>query len=195
MCWPTASPTAPEVAVRTLVLGTGRLPVHCGVVAGPRVLLGHLLEHPPQPLRLVLISRRDPPLPLVSLRAAHRIAEVTLGDLRFASPEMAEFLEATAGHAASDSALANLQHEVEGWGGRPSASVAGPQKREGPGGLLERPSRRASANARLSSRRGAQRAAVCGSGNAAEVFDSQPLLRRHPRRYLPVGVRNRKLRS
>lgn len=78
-------------------------------------LIGHLLQHPPQPLRLVLISRRDPPLPLVSLRAAHRIAEVTLGDLRFASPEMAEFLETTAGHAASDSALANLQHEVEGW--------------------------------------------------------------------------------
>ena len=63
----------------------------------------------------MLISRRDPPLPLVSLRAAHRIAEVTLSDLRFASPEIAEFLEATAGHAASDSAVANLQHEVEGW--------------------------------------------------------------------------------
>ncbi|MGB5168535.1 MAG: hypothetical protein WBP49_09055, partial [Acidimicrobiia bacterium] len=51
----------------------------------------------------------------MSLRASHRIAEVTLRDLRFSSAEITEFLKVTAGHTASESAVANLQSELEGW--------------------------------------------------------------------------------
>ena len=78
-------------------------------------LLGRVLEHPPHPLRFVLLTRRDPPLPLVGLRARNLVTEVTLDDLRFAKAEAASFLLAITGLAASDEALANLQVEVEGW--------------------------------------------------------------------------------
>ncbi len=78
-------------------------------------LLGRVLEHPPHPLRFVLLTRRDPPLPLVGLRARNLVTEVTLDDLRFAKAEAASFLLAITGLATSDEALANLQVEVEGW--------------------------------------------------------------------------------
>ena len=78
-------------------------------------LIDRLLEHPPRSLRLVLITRRDPPLNLVSLLAGNQITEVRLEDLKFSSPETTEFLTSTAGLAISENALANLQEQVEGW--------------------------------------------------------------------------------
>ena len=74
-----------------------------------------VLKHPPRNVRLVLITRRDPPLQLASLRANGQAAEVRLQDLRFTLPETVEMLSLSAGLTASDDALANLQHEVEGW--------------------------------------------------------------------------------
>ena len=53
-------------------------------------LLGRLLEHPPRRVSLVLITRRDPPLPCASLRANGRLVEMRLHDLRFTAPETAE---------------------------------------------------------------------------------------------------------
>ena len=80
-------------------------------------LIGRLLEHPPSSVRLVLVTRRDPPLPFMSLLAGNQVAEVRLEDLRFTGGETAEFLSATAEAelAISDEALANLQQQVEGW--------------------------------------------------------------------------------
>ena len=46
-------------------------------------LLSRPLEHPPPTLRLVITTRRDPPLSLGALRAAGRLTEVRLQDLRF----------------------------------------------------------------------------------------------------------------
>ncbi len=59
-------------------------------------LIGRLLEHPPSSVRLVLVTRRDPPLPFMSLLAGNQVAEVRLEDLRFTGGETAEFLSATA---------------------------------------------------------------------------------------------------
>ena len=80
-------------------------------------LIGRLLEHPPSSVCLVLVTRRDPPLPFMSLLAGNQVAEVRLEDLRFTGGETAEFLSATAEAelAISDEALANLQQQVEGW--------------------------------------------------------------------------------
>jgi len=78
-------------------------------------LLALLLEHPPQNLHLVLISRRDPPLPLASLRGSGSIAEVRLQNLRFTLRETSDFLEKIAGLQVSPEALANLQDQTEGW--------------------------------------------------------------------------------
>jgi LuxR family maltose regulon positive regulatory protein len=77
--------------------------------------LALLLEHPPRPLRLVLITRRDPPIPLASLRGGGGLAEIRLQDLRFTELETSEFLEKTAEVQASPEALSNLQDQIEGW--------------------------------------------------------------------------------
>lgn len=78
-------------------------------------LLGRLLEHPPQSLHLVLITRRDPPLPLPRLRARAQVNEVRQRDLRFSRTETAGLLATTSRVRVSEDALANLQHETEGW--------------------------------------------------------------------------------
>jgi LuxR family maltose regulon positive regulatory protein len=78
-------------------------------------LLGRLLEHPPQSLHLVLITRRDPPLPLLRLRARAQVNEVRLRDLRFSGTETTDLLATASKVRVSEDALANLQHETEGW--------------------------------------------------------------------------------
>jgi LuxR family maltose regulon positive regulatory protein len=78
-------------------------------------LLRRLLEHPPLPLHLVVVTRRDPPLGLESLRAADDLTEVRLDDLRFSVPETATLLHALAGQALSDEELAALDGRIEGW--------------------------------------------------------------------------------
>ncbi|MGB5708741.1 MAG: hypothetical protein WBM41_18175, partial [Arenicellales bacterium] len=89
---------------------------HCLARTSPvHELLENLLRHPPSNIHIVLITRRDPPLSMVRLRAGNRIAEVRLRDLQFSGPETADLLAATAGHTIGADALANLQEEVEGW--------------------------------------------------------------------------------
>ncbi|MCJ7755600.1 MAG: hypothetical protein MUP13_13635, partial [Thermoanaerobaculales bacterium] len=78
-------------------------------------LIGFLLEHPPAPLRLVIATRRDPPLPLASMRASRRVTDVRLQDLEFSPSDCAAFLEKTAGLSGSEEALANLRRQTEGW--------------------------------------------------------------------------------
>jgi ATP/maltotriose-dependent transcriptional regulator MalT/ActR/RegA family two-component response regulator len=78
-------------------------------------LLQLLLEHPPIPLHLVILTRRDPPLELLSLRARNQITEIRMQDLCFTLPESRELLEKVADFTATDEALANLQQELEGW--------------------------------------------------------------------------------
>ena len=78
-------------------------------------LFTRLLEFPPRPLRLVLVTRHDPPLPLSALRASSRLTEMRMQDLRFTESESAELFAKTAKIVVSENALANLQHEVEGW--------------------------------------------------------------------------------
>ena len=45
--------------------------------------LNDLLRHPPRPMHLVLIGRRDPSLSIAALRARSHLAEIRLQDLRF----------------------------------------------------------------------------------------------------------------
>lgn len=78
-------------------------------------LLSQLLEHPPRSLRLVLVTRRDPPLAISRLRADGRMTELRLQDLRFEDAEAAELLALAAHVSVGGEALGNLQREVEGW--------------------------------------------------------------------------------
>ena len=64
--------------------------------------------------RVVLSSRRDPPIRLHQLRLADEIAEIRAGDLRFTERETRELLAAS-GISLSDAGAAALYQRTEGW--------------------------------------------------------------------------------
>jgi LuxR family maltose regulon positive regulatory protein len=78
-------------------------------------LIAFLLEHRPAPLKLVIATRADPPLPLARLRSKSCLLELRLADLRFTPYEAAEFLGRTMGLTVSDEDVARLTKRTEGW--------------------------------------------------------------------------------
>jgi LuxR family maltose regulon positive regulatory protein len=78
-------------------------------------LIGELIQHWPNSLHLVLISRISPPLPLVPLRAKGLILEVRTRDLRFTPEESAAYLEPLIPNFTDQKALALLEERFEGW--------------------------------------------------------------------------------
>ncbi|WP_063763894.1 LuxR C-terminal-related transcriptional regulator [Actinoplanes subtropicus] len=76
--------------------------------------LEFVLRHAGRMLRLVLVSRWDPPLPLHRYRLAGRLEEVRSNDLAFTADETAELLDL---HEVplSKGALAQLLQHTEGW--------------------------------------------------------------------------------
>ena len=74
-----------------------------------------LLKHPPRRLRLILITRRNPPLALASLRAQGHMTEVRLRDLEFNQDETTALLEKAAGTSLQNTALAQVHKSTEGW--------------------------------------------------------------------------------
>jgi len=76
--------------------------------------LEQLLAILPSSARVVLSSRRDPPIRLHQLRLAGEIAEIRAGDLRFTESETRELLAASE-LSLSDAAVAALYQRTEGW--------------------------------------------------------------------------------
>jgi LuxR family maltose regulon positive regulatory protein len=76
--------------------------------------LDFLLRHADQRLRLVLVGRWDPPLPLYRYRLLGRLGEIRGDDLAFTPDETAELL-AVHGVELSEPALASLVRHTEGW--------------------------------------------------------------------------------
>jgi LuxR family transcriptional regulator, maltose regulon positive regulatory protein len=76
--------------------------------------LGRLLAALPGSARVVLASRRDPPIRLHKPRLADELAEIRAGDLRFTERETRELLAAS-GITLSDDGAAVLHRRTEGW--------------------------------------------------------------------------------
>jgi LuxR family maltose regulon positive regulatory protein len=76
--------------------------------------LERLLAALPSYARVVLSSRRDPPIRLHQLRLADEVAEIRAGDLRFTETETRELL-AGSGIGLSDAGAAALHRRTEGW--------------------------------------------------------------------------------
>ena len=76
--------------------------------------LEHLLAILPSSARVVLSSRRDPPIRLHRLRLADEVAEIRAGDLRFTERETRELL-AGSEISLSDAGVAALYRRTEGW--------------------------------------------------------------------------------
>jgi LuxR family transcriptional regulator, maltose regulon positive regulatory protein len=77
--------------------------------------LSFLVLHAPDTLRLVLLARADPAVPLHVLRVRGQLVEIRAADLAFTLPETAEVLAA---HdvTLSDEQVAALHTRTEGWG-------------------------------------------------------------------------------
>ena len=78
-------------------------------------LLSELLAHPPDGMHLVLVTRRDPPLPISTLRARGQVTEVRVADLRFTSDETAAFLGQVLRTTVDTNTAAVLEEKTEGW--------------------------------------------------------------------------------
>ncbi len=78
-------------------------------------LMCRMLEHPPELFRFVVLTRKDPPFGLPSLRASQSIHEFRMRDLRFTKNETNELLSAAADGSLSDEVLTHLDRDVEGW--------------------------------------------------------------------------------
>lgn len=82
-------------------------PVHAAV--------SFLVEHVPPGLRMVILTRSDPPWPLARLRANGQMSELRDADLRFTPDETAEFLTRVMGLDLPTGDVAILEERTEGW--------------------------------------------------------------------------------
>ncbi|HSB00669.1 MAG TPA: LuxR C-terminal-related transcriptional regulator [Anaerolineales bacterium] len=77
--------------------------------------LSFLIQHLPEALHLVFITRSDPDLPLGILRARDELVEIEAGDLRFEREEAEAFLRTAIPISFSSSAVTRLLQKTEGW--------------------------------------------------------------------------------
>ncbi len=77
--------------------------------------LGKVLRHPPQPMHLVLVGRKDPFLPISTLRARDQLTEVRTHDLRFSASEVKAFVESNLDNPIEDDTAIELAEKTEGW--------------------------------------------------------------------------------
>jgi len=78
-------------------------------------VLRTILEHFPQLMQLVLITREDPPLPLAKLRASKRLLELRISDLRFTEKEAEAFFMQQLNLNLQEEQLRHLFERTEGW--------------------------------------------------------------------------------
>jgi LuxR family maltose regulon positive regulatory protein len=78
-------------------------------------LIAETLKHPPQSFHLVIIGRRDPALPISTLRAQSKLAEIRTPDLRFSVAETETFLNQAMGIQIDPSTVVAVEEKTEGW--------------------------------------------------------------------------------
>jgi len=78
-------------------------------------LLDRLLQHPPRSLHLVIVTRRDPPFPLVRMKARGQAAEIRESDLQFDVTETEHVLELVGDIHLDEHGLTHVTKEIEGW--------------------------------------------------------------------------------
>jgi len=78
-------------------------------------LVEAIMETAPRGLRLILVSRTDPPLALARLRAQGRLVELRPPELRFTLPEAGEFFGNLVTSGLSPEDIAILEERTEGW--------------------------------------------------------------------------------
>ena len=78
-------------------------------------LVTFLMQPPTKRMHLVLITRKDPPLPKSALLARSHMSEIRFADLRFSADETATFMQNALGSRLPDAVIAELAEATEGW--------------------------------------------------------------------------------
>lgn len=74
-----------------------------------------LLDHPPEQLHLIIITREAPDLRLARLRGRGLLTEIGINQLRFTSTESSAFLEDTMRLSLDEPSIKRLEERTEGW--------------------------------------------------------------------------------
>lgn len=77
--------------------------------------LAFLIDHAPTSFHLMLITRRDPLLPLARMRAQSQLFELRAQDLRFTQDEMVRFFQGTVEVPLSSEQIIAVDERTEGW--------------------------------------------------------------------------------
>jgi ATP/maltotriose-dependent transcriptional regulator MalT len=83
--------------------------------AGVHDLVNAILKRPPANLHIIIITRRDPPLSLQTLRANGMLDEFRMRQLAFTATETREFVRCSLGASIHEPAIARLHQRTEGW--------------------------------------------------------------------------------
>ena len=78
-------------------------------------LIDRLLQHPPRCLHLVIVTRRDPPLPMVTMKARGQAAEIRESDLQFDAVETGQVLERIGNIHLDRDGISSVMEQIEGW--------------------------------------------------------------------------------
>lgn len=86
-------------------------------ITNPRVhgLISGLMEHPAKALHLVLLSRKEPPLPVAAMRGRGLVTEIKGDELRLTPSEVVTFLKQMGNLSVDDTTAAILEDKTEGW--------------------------------------------------------------------------------
>jgi LuxR family maltose regulon positive regulatory protein len=102
-------------------------------------LLAEVLKNPIPRMHLVLVTRRDPPLPIYRLRALGRMTEIRTQDLRFSGQETATYLNETLGIQVDPTTACAVGEKTEGWVTGLQLAALSMQQREDMGPRLLEP--------------------------------------------------------
>ncbi len=143
----------------------------CHLVSGSASLevLGFLVEHLPEPVRVVLAMRGEPAVPLGRLRARGELLEIRAHDLRFTAREARELLQGSFGLDLDAPDVAPSRRADRGLAGRPVPR----------GAVAARPSRPAGVRARLRGRPPPRRRVPHGGGAARRAARGARVPRPH----------------
>jgi len=78
-------------------------------------LLDEILRFPPEKMSFCIITRRDPPLKISSLRAYNKISEIRINDLAFNHNEIMMLYKNLLGFPISEEISESLLEKTEGW--------------------------------------------------------------------------------
>ena len=95
-----------------------------------------LLEHLPQKMHLVILSRADPPFPLARLRARGELAEIRAKDLRFSYDDAEMLLLSMVGLRLLEEDIQILLNRTEGWITGLQLAALSIQGRENPSDMI-----------------------------------------------------------